>query len=812
MKKILFLVAFCAATIIGINPAAHANFPKVPLMERFTGVNCGPCASYNNAGYNNWVNANKNNLAIITYHLNWPSGTDPMYSFNTAIPNTRVTQYQGWGMPVSGIPEVKFNGATAGNGMPNNTLLTNLLNTELAKTVPVSITPTITIDNGIASVNVEVFSTAAMSGVRLQVLILQQEVVFATAPGSNGEKHFPFVARYALPNMNGEVLTLTANGTISRSFIQDLNTVPQQPASFYVVAFLEETASSHNIVQAGVSAIGGPAAIKHTLNLKLNPTGAGTVSGSGTYEAGSQAVISATANTCFSFVNWTDSATNNVVSQKALDTITVTKNQTLIANFARDSFDLVPTVYPQNAGTVSGFGKYNCNSTATITATANIGYRFKNWTLEDETILSANNPHSMTVTKNMNIQANFEELASYSLTVNAGAGGSVGQHGGFTAVVFEGDTVKLTATANVGFTFASWTDANDSIISTQNPFEIVVISDTMLTANFVVKEVPVFTVTLISNPANAGTVSGHGSYDSNSVATISATANSGYKFRDWTDLASGNVFSTLSSFSMEIAKDMSLVANFDTTGASVFTVSLSANPTGAGTVSGAGSYDSGAVRQISATANSGYKFVSWTENGNVISNNAIYSFTLLENKTFVANFEETEEPEETFTIEIGAISPAGAGTVTGYGEYAKNTAVILEAIPNSGYEFVNWTDENGNEISTENPFTFILTQDTVIIANFGLGISENKLISDIRILPNPVSSNAIIEINCIEAQPNTVITILDISGREVLNVHIGLLVEGINTFAMPNNLPSGSYILSVQNNNGQNIKQFIIAR
>ena len=91
-------------------------------------------------------------------------------------------------------------------------------------------------------------------------------------------------------------------------------------------------------------------------------------------------------------------------------------------------------------------------------------------------------------------------------------------------------------------------------------------------------------------------------------------------------------------------------------------------------------------------------------------------------------------------------------------------------------------------------------------------IEENNLISSILIIPNPVNSKAIIEVNSLETQTNTVITILDLSGREILTVYSGLLNEGVNNFPLPNNLTNGGYFVLVKNRNGQKIEQFIIAR
>ena len=59
------------------------------------------------------------------------------------------------------------------------------------------------------------------------------------------------------------------------------------------------------------------------------------------------------------------------------------------------------------------------------------------------------------------------------------------------------------------------------------------------------------------------------------------------------------------------------------------------------------------------------------------------------------------------------------GTVEGAGEYEEGTTATLTATANEGYEFVNWTV--GEEVvSTENPYTFTVTADVALVANFEL--------------------------------------------------------------------------------------------
>ncbi len=65
---------------------------------------------------------------------------------------------------------------------------------------------------------------------------------------------------------------------------------------------------------------------------------------------------------------------------------------------------------------------------------------------------------------------------------------------------------------------------------------------------------------------------------------------------------------------------------------------FSASPSAGGRVAGAGTFASGSSPTVTATANSGYTFANWTDNGAVVSSSASYTFTLTANRTLVANF------------------------------------------------------------------------------------------------------------------------------------------------------------------------------
>ena len=57
------------------------------------------------------------------------------------------------------------------------------------------------------------------------------------------------------------------------------------------------------------------------------------------------------------------------------------------------------------------------------------------------------------------------------------------------------------------------------------------------------------------------------------------------------------------------------------------------------------------------------------------------------------------------------------GSVTGAGEYEHGSEATLVATPNTGYAFKNWT-KGGEEVSTEATYTFTVTANVELVANF----------------------------------------------------------------------------------------------
>ena len=187
---------------------------------------------------------------------------------------------------------------------------------------------------------------------------------------------------------------------------------------------------------------------------------------------------------------------------------------------------------------------------------------------------------------------------------------------------------------------------------------------------------------------------------------MTATPNAGYTFTNWTE--NGNPVSTNTNYTFTVTGNRNLVAHFQLQS---FTVTATADPSNGGTVTGGGTYNYNESCTVTATLHTGYTFINWTENGNPVSINVNYTFTVTGNRNLVAHFQL-----QSFTVTATA-DPINGGTVIGGGTYNYNESCTVTATPNAGYIFVNWT-ENGNPVSTYPSYTFTVTGNRNLVAHF----------------------------------------------------------------------------------------------
>ena len=419
----------------------------------------------------------------------------------------------------------------------------------------------------------------------------------------------------------------------------------------------------------------------YTITVNASPSNGGTVTGGGTYPAGSSVTLTATPNNGYAFSQWQDGSTANP------RTITVNGDATYTATFTQLQYTITTSVSPAGAGTVTGGGAYHYGEQVTLTATANSGYEFQGW---NDGV--TNNPRTITVTGNATYTAIFSEVGAtyYNVTTSVSPAGAGTVTGGGTYEA--GSVIVLTATANPGYTFNRWDDS-----STQNPRTVTVNSDLSFTAIFTQNQ---YTITVVANPSNAGTVSGGGAYHYGEYATLTATAYSGYEFVGWSDGSSQNPHQVM------VTGNATYTATFTQSGTTYYTVSAYISPAGAGTVSGTGTFPAGATTTLTATANNGYTFDHWND-GSTTNPRTV---TVNNNMSFTAYFNANQ-----YTITTN-VAPAGAGTVTGGGTYPYGATATLTATANTGYEFLQWSDGN-----LQNPRTFTVTQNATYTALFSNG-------------------------------------------------------------------------------------------
>jgi hypothetical protein len=269
----------------------------------------------------------------------------------------------------------------------------------------------------------------------------------------------------------------------------------------------------------------------------------------------------------------------------------------------------------------------------------------------------------------------------------------------------QGAQCTVNATANPSWNFINWTE-NGNVVSTSASYSFAVTGNSTLTANFTQQQT--YNITTASNPVAGGSTAGGGAFTSGQQCTVTATANTGYNFTNWTE--NGNVVSTSAAYSFAVTANRSLVANFTQ---QQFTVTTSANPSIGGTTSGGGTFNYGTTVTVIASANANWLFTNWTENGNIVSTNASYSFALTANRVLVANFAEQGVQ---YTITANA-NPNIGGYTTGAGSYNSGSQATVNAIANIGWVFLNWT-EYGSQVSTNPSYSFTVNGNRDLTANF----------------------------------------------------------------------------------------------
>ena len=258
-------------------------------------------------------------------------------------------------------------------------------------------------------------------------------------------------------------------------------------------------------------------------------------------------------------------------------------------------------------------------------------------------------------------------------------------------------------TDNKVFEFDGWSTATDSTGTALTSLPEAK-ADAVYYAHF--KSYPRY-YTVNASVSEGGTVSGSGSYEWKTNATVTVILDTGYQVKNW--IVDGiDVASKATTYTLEkITEGHNVEAVLEKV---PHTITVSASEGGTATVQD--NLVHGDPANAVATANTGYHFVNWTENGTEVSTDSTYTFTVTSDRTLTANF-------TLISYDI-SLSSDGNGTVEGEGTYNHFSTPTVIATPNTGYHFVNWTDENGTEVSTSASYSFEVDGARNLTANFAI--------------------------------------------------------------------------------------------
>lgn len=128
-----------------------------------------------------------------------------------------------------------------------------------------------------------------------------------------------------------------------------------------------------------------------------------------------------------------------------------------------------------------------------------------------------------------------------------------------------------------------------------------------------------------------------------------------------------------------------------------FIINAIANPMEGGIVTGGGTYLEGQSCTVTATANEGYTFTNWTENDEVVSTDATYSFSVETDRALVANFAVSSGGDHDY-VDLGlpsgrlwATCNVGADNPEDYGDYF----AWGETTPKDTYDWTTYQYCNG---------------------------------------------------------------------------------------------------------------------
>ena len=284
-----------------------------------------------------------------------------------------------------------------------------------------------------------------------------------------------------------------------------------------------------------------------------------------------------------------------------------------------------------------------------------------------------------------------------------------------------GDTVTLKVTPSVGYSFSKWTTdtAGNTSVGTESTYTFTLGADSPDKYYAWLDEIK-YTVTCESTEGGTCTTStSDGKYVYGQTATVTATASDGYEFVGWNDIY-GTTVSTDANYSFTVIGDATLTPEFvkvkTDEGADIAYVTVSFYHQSGKlldsqkVVSGEGKI----TNTVNAPTKVGFDFLGWSAKASGATAEDVVDFetaTFSENTSLYPVF---KAQDITYTLTVGLQTE----------QKAPQSSVTVTADPIEGKQFVGWKDANGNIVSYDSTYTFIITGDTTLTAYYEQADSE----------------------------------------------------------------------------------------
>ena len=205
IKVLMVMVGFLCLLITGLAEASNT----LALVEAFTSTTCGFCPPSNDR-INQIVSDHPDMVAVVRYHMGFPSLGDPFYADNPTENNARLNYYD-----VGGIPFAKIGGLLDGTSYESYwIMIQNIYYMESA--VEIDLNGGYDANNRIGRLDVTIraIDYGVFENLRVRAALTESDIYFR---GQNGENIHNQVMRDMLPSAAGTPIEIEDGQTVDLS-------------------------------------------------------------------------------------------------------------------------------------------------------------------------------------------------------------------------------------------------------------------------------------------------------------------------------------------------------------------------------------------------------------------------------------------------------------------------------------------------------------------------------------------------------------------------------------------------------------------